>query len=120
MGSPACPDREMLAALAAGNLSGATLEAVAAHIDSCPDCLAFVQGLQPTTDPLLGPLGQPGPADPFLQEPGCAEAVARFEQIPPAGGSLPEMSDPKAAPGGPAHPPIDAGAVPWRPGPGSN
>ena len=59
-----CPDRETLAALAAGRLSGEALAAVAAHLDGCPACLAVAQSADTDTDPLVAALCRPDPADP--------------------------------------------------------
>src|SRR5215468_25478 len=73
-----CPDRETLAALAAGLLSGETLAAVAAHLDGCPACLAVAQSANTDTDPLVAALCQPDPADPYAREEGCDRAQARL------------------------------------------
>src|SRR4051794_32374651 len=77
-----CPDREMLAALVAGNLGGAVLDRVAGHVDVCPKCQSMVQSAPCAVDPLLAALGRPDDAEPFLQEQACAVAVARFRQVP--------------------------------------
>ena len=73
-----CPDRETLAALAAGLLSGEALAAVAAHLDGCPACLAVAQSANTDTDPLVAALCQPDPADPYAREEGCDRARARL------------------------------------------
>src|SRR5262245_54869929 len=113
MGSPACPDRETLAAFARGQLAGPTLEGIAHHVDGCPECLAIVQETPPATDPLLDALRRPGQDDPFLREPECRQAVARFQQVPPPAaptdapqeqhGGL-EQAGPNPGPGRPAPP----------------
>src|SRR5262249_46341851 len=71
-----CPDRETLAALAAGRLSGETLSGVAAHLDGCPACLAAAQAENTETDPLVAALCRGDPADPYAREGGCRLAHA--------------------------------------------
>src|SRR5262245_34320890 len=73
-----CPDRETLAALAAGLLSGEALAAAAAHLDGCPACLAVPPSAHTETDPLVAALCQPDPADPHAREEGCDRAQARL------------------------------------------
>jgi serine/threonine-protein kinase len=85
MAPAGCPDRETLAALAAGLLSGDALDAVAAHLDACPACLALAQAACPETDPLVAALCRPGPADPYAREAGCDEAVARLRGLADSG-----------------------------------
>ena len=78
MAPAGCPDRETLAALAAGRLSGEALAAVAAHLDGCPACLALAQAATTDTDPLVAALCRPDPADPYAREAGCDRAEARL------------------------------------------
>src|SRR5262249_30062798 len=112
MGLTTCPARETLAAFAAGNLSGAPLEAVARHVDACADCRALVQAVTPRTDPLLAALRRDDPADPLLGGPGWARAVARFREVPPPAEAAPSTWDQDVSPQGPAPSPAGAGAVP--------
>ncbi len=84
--SPAgCPDRQTLAALAAGRLSGANLNAVAEHLDACPACLALAQATPADTEPIVGALCRPEPADPYVREAGCEHAVVRLRALAEAG-----------------------------------
>src|SRR5262245_15300889 len=85
MAPAGCPDRATLAALAAGRLSGDALAAAAAHLDACPACLALAQTASLNTDPLVGALCRPGPADPYAREAGCDRAVARLRALAEAG-----------------------------------
>src|SRR3954471_16221943 len=84
--SPAgCPDRETLAALAAGLLSGEALDAVAAHLDACTACLALAQSAPQDTEPFVHALCRLGPTDPYVREAGCDLAVARLRALAEAG-----------------------------------
>src|SRR5437763_14923455 len=80
-----CPDPETLAALAAGQLSGEILAAVAAHLDGCPACLALAQAASLDTDPLVAALCRPDPADPYAREAGCDRVVARLRALAETG-----------------------------------
>src|SRR6516165_1375285 len=107
-----CPDRETLAALAAGLLSGEALAAVAAHLDGCPACLAVAQSANTDTDPLVAALCQPDPADPYAREEGCDRAQARLlatyrDGVAP---DLPTLIAPGHRPPGP--PEVIAGSPP--------
>ncbi len=123
MGFPTCPAREQLAAFAAGDLSGADLEEVAGHVDACPDCLALVQAVSPGDDPLLAALRRPDLGDPNLAEPGWAQAVARFLEVPPPAEVAASTQDHEPPPRGPLPSTVDTGAAPlplpecWAPAP---
>jgi tetratricopeptide (TPR) repeat protein/tRNA A-37 threonylcarbamoyl transferase component Bud32 len=52
----ACPAEDTLRALVTGRLSGAHLEAVAAHLDSCLDCQGAAQQLDAGPDPIRAAL----------------------------------------------------------------
>jgi eukaryotic-like serine/threonine-protein kinase len=100
-----CPTRETLAALAAGRLSGDALAAVAAHLDSCPSCLARAQAARQDTDPLVAAFCRPGLLDTYVQEAGYEQAVARVRALA-AGGADAETATvlalgPGAVQGGP-------------------
>jgi formylglycine-generating enzyme required for sulfatase activity len=78
-----CPAQEKLAAFAASNLCGDPLEeAIGAHVDACPTCQAFLKALPPD-EKLSTSLGGPKLAEPFLDEPACARAVAKWAEPPP-------------------------------------
>jgi serine/threonine protein kinase/tetratricopeptide (TPR) repeat protein len=107
-----CPNRETLAALAAGLLSGEALTAVAAHLDGCPACLAVAQSANTDTDRLVAALCQPDPADPYAREEGCDRAQARLlatyrDDVAP---DLPTLIAPGHRPPGP--PEVTAGSPP--------
>jgi WD40 repeat protein/serine/threonine protein kinase len=76
-----CPGRDELAAFLEGKLSVQDLERIAAHLDACSRCLADLAALGSARDPLLAGLRHAAPASPFLAEPGCRQAVARFEAV---------------------------------------
>ena len=57
-----CPTEQELAAFNLGDLPEATLEAVSQHLESCPRCEAFLDGLDDRTDPAIAALRRPGPA----------------------------------------------------------
>jgi eukaryotic-like serine/threonine-protein kinase len=85
MAPASCPDREALAAFLAGLLPGEAIDAVAAHLDACPACMAVAQAAGPDTDPLVAALCRPDPADPHPREAGCDQAVARLRALAEAG-----------------------------------
>ena len=76
-----CPEQKTLAALDAGLLSGDELAAVAAHLDRCPSCLAKAQAAALATDPLVAALCRPGPADTYVQEACCDQAMAQIRAL---------------------------------------
>ncbi len=53
-----CPDREVLARFAVGDLPAAELARVAAHVERCPGCESVLRTLDAYTDPLLVSLRQ--------------------------------------------------------------
>ena len=56
-----CPSRDELRAFSRGGLAGATLDDVAGHLATCPDCRRDVRGLE-VDDPWMAALRQPAPA----------------------------------------------------------
>jgi hypothetical protein len=97
--TPACPSRAELAAFAAGELSVPALDVVAAHLEGCPACLATLPALGSNRDAVEFGLRRPVPGSPFLAEPGCQQAVARFAALVPGEAASPS---PPGAGGGPA------------------
>jgi serine/threonine-protein kinase len=104
-----CPDRETLAALAVGRLSGEDLAAVAAHLDGCPACLALAQAATADTDPIVAALCRPDPANPYAREAGCDRADAQLREPAELGTAsdlltvmTPGLLPPPDAPAGPA------------------
>ena len=80
MSLTACPDRGQLTAYAVGRLPDDTSDAIAAHVDSCPDCAAVLAALEEPDDPFTAQLR--GPADnPYAKESECRSAVARARTI---------------------------------------
>src|SRR5262245_43046068 len=114
MASAGCPDHDALAAFVAGRLSGEAIDAVARHLDACPACRALAMAASPDTDPLVGALCKPAPADPYAREAGCDRALARLRALADAGVGFdaPTVMEPGAGPlpGGPA-----AGGGRYRP-----
>src|SRR5262249_24711689 len=106
MAPAGCPDRETLAALAVGRLSGEALAAVAAHLDGCPACLAVAQAATMNTDPLVAALCRPDPPNPYAREAGWDRAEARL-RAPTEFGAASDRptvmaSGPRPLPGAPA------------------
>jgi serine/threonine protein kinase len=86
MVASACPDREQLAGYVRGTLPEESFEAVAEHVESCPNCEATVLDLESHPDRVIEQLRTAPPADPFLEEPGCREVMARTKQLGQAAG----------------------------------
>jgi hypothetical protein len=57
-----CPTEQELAAFNLGNLPEASLEAISRHLESCPSCEAFLDGLDDRTDSAIASLRHPGSA----------------------------------------------------------
>src|SRR5262249_37345776 len=116
MAPAGCPDRETLAALTVGRLSGEALAAVAAHLDGCPACLALAQAATMDTDPLVAALCRPDPANPYARAGGRAGAGARLRGTAEFGAAsdLPTVMapGPRPLPGAPAGP--AAGVMRYR------
>jgi serine/threonine protein kinase/TolB-like protein len=72
-----CPAPEELKAFRLGKLPPETVEAVAEHLEHCPDCQARLEAPAPDSDALLDGLRQPLDAEPFSDEPACQFALAR-------------------------------------------
>jgi WD40 repeat protein len=62
MGKSDCPTKEELAAFSLGDLPEASLEVISQHLESCPDCEAFLDGLDDRADPAIAALRYPGAA----------------------------------------------------------
>jgi serine/threonine protein kinase len=77
----ACPDREQLAGYVLGTLPEDLFEAVAEHVESCPNCEATVLDLETHPDTVIEQLRSDPPTDPFLEEPGCHKALARIQHL---------------------------------------
>ena len=77
----ACPDRKELTAWSVGRLSDQQLQEIAAHLEDCNACSSSLEELAATDDSLLSDLRAPVPSNPYLDEPTCREAVARFVAV---------------------------------------
>jgi serine/threonine protein kinase len=62
MGGSDCPMEQDLAAFNTGDLPEARLEAISRHLEGCPDCEAFLDGLDDGTDSAIAALRYHGPA----------------------------------------------------------
>ncbi len=81
-----CPDQTLLAALAAGDLSGSPLEAVARHVDLCPPCQARLRASDAGGDPLFTGPCRSGAVTPYLHEPECFRGIIPEGVVPGAAG----------------------------------
>src|SRR5437660_598291 len=79
-----CLSDVTLGAYHGGALDAAALEAAAAHLRACPDCLARLERLPPSPDPVLAALRRPPPASPEPEESAYRAAVARLTGSAPA------------------------------------
>lgn len=62
MGGSDCPTELDLAAFNTGDLPEPRLEAIGRHLERCPGCEAFLDGLDDRTDSAIAALRYPGPA----------------------------------------------------------
>src|SRR5947207_15872682 len=79
-----CLSDAALGAYHGGSLSAAALEDAAGHLRTCPDCLARLERLPPSPDPVLAALRRPPPASPEPEESAYRAAVARLTGRAPA------------------------------------
>lgn len=77
-----CRNTRKLSAFSTGRLSAQELEALAQHLDACPDCQGAIQTLPEPPDPLFAELRQPVPTDSYFEEPACRRAVTMAAAIP--------------------------------------
>jgi tetratricopeptide (TPR) repeat protein len=118
-----CPYPEELFAFSVGQLSESASETIARHIETCPQCLAFLQKLNDRHDPLLAELCRPVPTGIFLGDDrppdtsvpsptaASSEGSAGAEPSPVQGGTL---ADSATAP--PAQTAVATGGLPTVPG----
>jgi serine/threonine-protein kinase len=83
MGRQECPNHEELSAFRAGNLPSESFESVAEHVETCAQCLAALECLPASKDPLLSALGAPVSTDAFSQETKCREVIDRLASALP-------------------------------------
>jgi tetratricopeptide (TPR) repeat protein len=76
----ACPDRDVLALWNVGNLPPEHREVIEAHIRACPQCVAVLEGLDDSADPMLADLRRPLP--PEAQSTGELQPVSPPLRVP--------------------------------------
>jgi len=81
-----CPSREDLMDYAVGRLADDASNALAGHLDCCPHCQAELATLPEPDDTLVARLRGPVPPDPFVQEAGLGQAMARALAVVGKGG----------------------------------
>ena len=77
MSTLTCPRREELSSYVFGRLTDEASEAVAAHLESCPDCAAALATFDDEDDTLVAQIRRGTTATPYFREPECQVAVAR-------------------------------------------
>jgi serine/threonine protein kinase len=78
MRSTRCPTLDELAAFSSGRLPTDSFQALAEHLEGCPDCQANLSTVA-SDDPWLNAFRTPQATDSFLEEPECREAVVRYQ-----------------------------------------
>ncbi len=81
MATITCPSEEDLRCYAFGRLGDEALEAVAAHLESCPDCAAALATFDDAEDTLIAQIRRGTAATPYLQEPECQLASDRARAV---------------------------------------
>ena len=76
-----CPDRELLLAMSVGQLRGAVRVAVERHLENCDACLAELQSVDDSSDPLIVELR--GPADPATGDEEIFREPTRLDGVDP-------------------------------------
>ncbi|NLS92871.1 MAG: protein kinase [Planctomycetaceae bacterium] len=76
-----CPPPDRLLAYSLGKLPEAVLDVIANHLETCPTCLDTLSAATDENDSLLSSLRTSVCEDSYLNEPGCQEALVRFETI---------------------------------------
>jgi serine/threonine protein kinase len=75
MPQPACPSREVLSGYVQGTLAREPMLALAAHLQTCPDCQAVVQGVADTPRPPVLPAGPGGMGRGSRADPPAADGL---------------------------------------------
>jgi len=78
---PDCPNREQLSEYLAGRLSEEASEAIAAHVETCPDCAAAIETIEEGDDTLIARLRDPSAWNPYAKEPECRAAMAQAKAM---------------------------------------
>jgi hypothetical protein len=76
-----CPTEQELAAFNLGDLPEARVEAISRHLETCPGCEAFLEGLDDRTDSAIAALRYPGPAK-VLGRIGASHATVDLPAVP--------------------------------------
>jgi len=98
MSAPKCPAREELLDYALGRLPDEAIEAVAQHIEHCPDCQCTMATVVDAADTLVAQLAGPPEPDAFADEPECQELLVRAKALAGGGGLREEVHAMLAAP----------------------
>jgi RND family efflux transporter MFP subunit len=80
-----CPTAEELRDYVLGRLTEKDWEAIAEHVETCPQCQAAIATVDDVADTLITQLREPAPADSFLNESQCEAALNRARNITEGG-----------------------------------
>jgi WD40 repeat protein/serine/threonine protein kinase len=105
MTGTACPTPDDWAAFDRGDLPDEAAARLAAHLETCPECRALVEKLDPLPERLARGLRPAAPPERFSDEPECQEILDRLREIGPppgsdvagTGGTATDTSDPPSA-----------------------
>ncbi|HEY4759018.1 MAG TPA: serine/threonine-protein kinase, partial [Thermoguttaceae bacterium] len=81
MNATACPTPEELRDYTLGRLAEKDWEAIADHVESCPQCQAAIATVDDVADTLVTQLREPAPKDSFVKESQCDAALKRARDI---------------------------------------
>lgn len=82
---PDCPTDDDLRAFHLGNLAVAGQDAVAAHLDACPDCDSRIARVERSADPVLSALRHPTPPAWAASTSGATVSFSRGDTSPDTG-----------------------------------
>ncbi|MBN2580576.1 MAG: protein kinase [Pirellulales bacterium] len=82
-----CPNPQELRDYALGRMAESDWEAIARHVESCPQCQAVLATVDDVADTLVARLREPPPEDSFIKESQCEAALARAKYAAAAGAS---------------------------------
>ena len=100
-----CPAPEELKNYSLGRLSEQDWQAIADHVETCPQCQAAIATIDDVADTLVTQLREPPPGDSFLNESQCKDALSRAKDIPsPAAENLPQTETANHSPSSAALP----------------
>src|SRR3972149_4764090 len=93
MNATACPTPEELRDYTLGRLAEKDWEAIADHVESCPQCQAAIATVDDIADTLVTQLREPAPADSFLDESQCEAALKQARDISGGAGVSPVLPE---------------------------